>query len=299
MKGIIINPNSFNSVIASTNIAKFLSNKMKIPMYGKHNFKEIKKNITFEWVLLMNSGFGCVTDKEFGEWIADTVKKSAKPVFICNDYKLLYPCGYTRFIDPKKYTYWTTIPEYDGRLCKELIYVNWNKLTYQPSPVIPPKYTKVIYWGAYRKSRISKFEKFLNHKLVTISTSSRAKKGFIESCPNATLIPNFEHLYQSIKKYWYTIYLEDDTKKYCSPANRFYEAISAGVPMFFQPESVNTFKKAGYDVSKYVIHDTNEFSKKILLNGFRYQMQIEQLAWRRDYIKELNQEVDNAIARTK
>lgn len=297
MNGIIINPNGLDSVIASSSIAKFLSNKFKIKVYGKINYQEVYKKNSFDWIFLMNSGFGCVTDKQFGEWIADTVKKSNRAIFVCNDYKLLYPCGYTRFIDPKKYTYWTTIPEYNGRLCKKLIYVNWNKLTYNPLPLRKEfKFDKCIYWGAYRKSRIEFFEGYLNFSKVTISTSKRAQKGFEVSCPIAKIIPNFKYLYQTIRNYACTIYLEDETRKYCSPANRFYEALSAGIPMFFQAESISHMSKAGYDVRKYVVKDGKDLISKI---GKAEEIAKEQIKWRRDYVSELHKEVENAVRETK
>ena len=296
LNGIIINPNSVNSVIASSKIANFLSSKFDIPIYGKHNYRtyDIKRKLDFTF--LMNSGFGCVLDspKEyFGTWIPEVVKKSNNPIYVTNDYKLLYPCGHTRDINPKKYIYWSTIADYNGRLCKNLIYVNWNKLSYDPLPLRKEyEFDKCIYWGAYRLHRVNYFKEYLNNKKVTISTSKRAEKGFVEVCPEAKIVRNFERLYSSIRRYACTIYLEDYTKKYCSPANRFYEAISAGVPMFFQAESVNHMKTAGYDVRKYVVNNKKELLNKIKNSG---EVMKEQSLWRRDYIKELNEEVDKAI----
>ena len=296
MNGIIINPNALESVIASSKIALFLAEKFGIKIYGKVNFKECKKT-KFDYVFVMNSGFGAVIDKDFGMWIANTAKASNHPVYICNDYKLFYPAGCVRYIDPKKYTFWSTIPDMTNRLCKKNIYVNWNKLSYKPTkPRKGSVLNKCIYWGAYRKDRIEFFKKYLNHPDVVISTSSRARKGFLESCPKAKIIPNFESLHTAIQRYACTIYLEDTTRLYCSPANRFYEAISAGIPMLFQPEAVAHMNEAGYDVEVFTVKDAKELSQHI---PEAHNAMDEQEEWQRDYIKELHKEVEEALRRTK
>jgi len=298
MNGVIINPNSVNSVIASSGIAHYLSKKFNIPIYGKHNYRELKKK-KFDYLFLMNSGFGCVQDQDFGPWIPDMVMRSKRPILVANDYKLLYPCGYTRHILPKQYLYWSTVPEYSGKYCEGVIYVNWNKLTYRPQKIRNPKVPGCIYWGAYRQHRIEYFEKYLNSKFVTISTSKRALKGFEESCPKAKKIDNLEKLYYQIQDYYCTLYIEDYTRKYCSPANRFYEAISAGIPMFFQPESVEHMEEAGYDVRPFVVENSYELFNRIM--GISYggnATRKAQLKWRRNYIKELDKEVDEAMRRT-
>ena len=297
MNGIIINPNSLNSVIASSRIALFLGKKFGIPVVGRSNYEEVKAK-KFDWAFLMNSGFGSTRDEKFGMWIAGVVKNSNHQIFVANDYKLLPPCGYTRFITPKRYTYWSTVPEWNGSLCKKLIYVNWNKLSYAPIPAQKDYiFDKCVYWGAYRKHRIDYFAKYLNNSFTTISTSSRARKGFEETCPKAKIVENYQGLLKQIQKYACTLYLEDYTRKYCSPANRFYEAISAGVPMFFMSESYVHMKEAGYDVKKYIVDSMEDIKKKFPTD--LSEVRKEQSVWRRNYISELDKEIDKAYNESK
>jgi len=47
-----------------------------------------------------------------------------------------------------------------------------------------------------------------------------------------------------------TLYIEDDLshRRFHSPANRFYEALSAGMAILVDNESAGTLRKAGYEI---------------------------------------------------
>jgi hypothetical protein len=51
-------------------------------------------------------------------------------------------------------------------------------------------------------------------------------------------------------------------RKFHSPANRFYEMVSAGLPIIFQIESITMLKRAGIDVSPWACL-TQEHMKKL------------------------------------
>ena len=55
---------------------------------------------------------------------------------------------------------------------------------------------------------------------------------------------------KELQEYGCTIYLEDETSNdvYTSPANRFYEALSADLFMFVDDIAAHTLKRAGYEV---------------------------------------------------
>lgn len=300
MNGIVLAPiKSENTTLASARIARFLSCKFHIPLVDMNTKSKLEKK--YEYVFLVNANFGFSRGGNFLPIAIDYLKTCKYPIYVNNDYVLTPPGQIMKEFRPRKWIFWSTVPTTQGINIKKTCYVNWNQLTYESEALgLKDNYLeKCIYWGAFRKKRSKYFEQFLNTNKVTISTTSRARKQFEGACPRAKIIDPFKNLYKSISKYACTLYLEDDTsghRKYCSPANRFYEALTARVPMFFQPESVRNMKEAGFDVEPFVVNNVKELKENIETASIAWDDQQE---WRKNFGKILDIQIEEALDATR
>lgn len=301
INGVVLAPiNSNKTTLASARIARFLATYFKIPLIDLNACEKLKTKEKLEYVFLVNANFGFSREGNFLPTAINLLKECKYPIYVNNDYVLTPPGQIMKEFRPRKFIWWSSVPETKGINVKKTIYVNWNKLTYERNQdKRKVDFNKIIYWGAYRKKRASYFKHYLNHPKVSISTTSRAKKDFENACPAAKILPPFENLSKMLNRYQATIYLEDNTGghlKYCSPANRFYEALGAGLPILFQSESINTFKWAGYDIKPYIVDNVKELAMR-LKNA--EQIRKEQSKWCKDYVLELTREIDYALVGTK
>jgi len=172
----------------------------------------------------------------------------------------------------------------------ECIYMNWNKLSYNPIPFGVPLYEGVLYFGAFRKKRAAYFEKYLGIDAtdfypVNVSSNKKSLKLFLDMNPCLDEFSKPEQLLPFLQQFKMMVYMEDTPSHtlYNSPANRFYECISAGLPMVFDINTVHTFEEAGYDVNKFVVQEARDIPYFL---SIWEKCRDEQLQWRRDYIAE-------------
>jgi hypothetical protein len=123
----------------------------------------------------------------------------------------------------------------------------------------------LLYYGSWRhfgsrtRSRVEHFERYFKSPMVPITISSPMVKGknkFAERYKhfNVAHVDKFaKNLHQELARHGAGLYLEDvaSHSEYHSPPNRFYEMLSAGLPIIFQPECGATLRKAGYDPTLY------------------------------------------------
>jgi hypothetical protein len=59
------------------------------------------------------------------------------------------------------------------------------------------------------------------------------------------------------------LYVEDrlSSREFHSPANKFYEMLSSGLPMIFAPECGTMLRKAGYDPTPYQAASPREVAR--------------------------------------
>ena len=69
-----------------------------------------------------------------------------------------------------------------------------------------------------------------------MSTSDRSHKKFVNEYFNYIPRDKFKTMPDDLQDYGFTVYMHDEKAPIQSPANRFYEAISAGLPIFFDHE---------------------------------------------------------------
>ena len=112
------------------------------------------------------------------------------------------------------------------------------------------------------------------HRPVVISCARKVRskfeeipkeyKDWIYDLPTeVSYVKPFKRL-EELQEYGCTIYMEDETSNdvYTSPANRFYEALAAGLFMFVDDVAAHTLKRAGYEVPpEWVINTPTDIKK--------------------------------------
>lgn len=225
--------------------------------------------------------------------------------------------------------YWTTV-EPNARATKASSYVNWNALAWEPlsentiherrrsSKDYPEGWAdQLVYYGSFRhndgsnrQTRLPYFDRYFKSPPVPTVISSPGAHGkdvpnvkFEERYPLCTHVSKFpasESLVDNLSRYGAGLYLEDawSGKEFHSPANRFYEMLSAGLPMIFQMESVRMMERAGFDVSEFACLTTEKLAK---LFAHREAIGGEQWSrWTsRDYRTELAGQMDAAWKKIK
>jgi hypothetical protein len=187
----------------------------------------------------------------------------------------------------KPTVYWSTCEKWASLPGSS--YVNWNMLTFDPAydaVKLRERYQEsidtLLYYGSYRSdsaevervrtrggvkyktgelvTRVGKngrdeaFRRYFSEPAVETWISSPSDK-FKAAFPRCNHVPPFlENFYANIGKHGLGLYVEDvrSHEEFHSPANRFYEMLSAGLPMVFQPEAVPMLKRAGFAVEAYV-----------------------------------------------
>lgn len=144
-------------------------------------------------------------------------------------------------------------------------YVNWNALAmqYQNPPVVKRK-PYAIYWGAYRPQRQKSFVKYFGEpedlhadgaprisEIFRVScTKNGADKFLATTGLSADCFMGTIEVPGDLYHFACTVYIEDEMshRRFHSPANRFYEALSAGLPILVDTTAVGTLQKAGFTV---------------------------------------------------
>lgn len=278
---------SQTATLASGKIAMFLSEYLNIPLVDdKKHFSKNKRK--YKYLFIVSSLFNWC---HFLDDLKKLISNADKIIWVQNDYAIKPP----KLWQNKIYSVWTTIKFLEND--EKTFYINWNKLLYIDIPnLYHNKIDKLFYYGAFRKKRIKYFEKYFidpEYKMA-ISASHKAKRKYYDINSNIDIVPPCKNLTQIIAKYAATIYIEDtwSHENYCSPANRFYECVGAGIPILFDNNCAKTFDIAGYDISQYIVSNKEDIFKKWddLKN-----IQKNQNIWKRDYVKELFSEINNAL----
>jgi hypothetical protein len=154
-------------------------------------------------------------------------------------------------------------------------YLNLNRASYNLLP-LKPIGEGFVYWGSFRPGRIRYFDRYFRN--ATISASDRAHERFSEYY-NYRAIDKLNLPYD-LQQFGYTIYFHDDGQPRQSPANRFYESISAGLPIFFDRECISHFGieidpwiiDGPKDIKKYELTSVQKAQRKFLCKDYRTEL---------------------------
>lgn len=268
-----------NSIIASVKLTKFLSTVLELPIYEKLG-PPVPTGLD---LLVIVNGAYAFAGKDVLEQLGAAIDTAKRVVWVQQDYTVIPPKDEGSAESPFRKAfrdrhargaapvdYWTTCESYSkegraptGHICGPgSRYMNWNILTFDPdlefvNVADRAFHDSMIYYGSYRvisssnrKDRAPYFRRYFTAPQVKTTISCPTTK-FVEA---GYVHDNIKHLDRfdtrlDLRHYGLGLYLEDQMshKEYHSPANRFYEMLSAGVPIVFQPEACRFLNyKAGF-----------------------------------------------------
>jgi hypothetical protein len=295
-----------DSIVASTRIATFISDITGLPITWGSDIADEPLDI-----LVIIGGAYAFAGKETLEALGSAIVSARRVVWVQNDYTIIPPKDESGAESPFRKAfrirhtsaaapidYWTTCQDMSRpglalsghRIGPGSSYVNWNALTVQVRQFVPLEERScadwLVYYGAFRKDRERYFDRYFNAPYIDSLFScptAKARERYTNSLVHHET--RIVELYAYLTNFGLGLYLEDrlSHQSYHSPANRFYEMLSAGLPIVFQPECRRTFDKAGYDISPFIAWNAEEMTG--LLNR-RAEILNVQSAWLASVIAE-------------
>lgn len=245
-------------------------------------------------VLLIVGGAYAFSKGDTLERLGAAIQSAGQVIWISQDYTVVPPKDESGAESPFRkafrvrsertgkpsVSFWTTVEVMSrpgispsGHRCGEhSTYVNWNVLTMEIGREPKPWEERVsanimLYYGSWRsgpgtRDRIRYFDRyFLRPGCHTLFSCPTGKA--IERYPLLMHETKLTDLLSYAGQFGLGLYLEDGMshKEFHSPANRFYEMLSAGLPMVFQMEAQRMMEKAGYEMSDYILWNAEEAGK--------------------------------------
>lgn len=257
-------------------------------------------------VFVVNS-MGAFSSNEFRHLLADQVRHCKRMIYVQQDYTI-HPTSQVQkvlrdergeshmFPFEKGPVLWTTVP---SLMCKpQDSYVNWNALTYEESfDYVGFRTPGLVYWGSYRKGREKYFGEYFDdvNYQVTLLVGKPIFKKF--DALNAVRQDPWKSISQ-LAHYEATVYIEDEKQhgEFHSLANRFYEALSAGLAIFIDKNAVSTFDEEGLYVDPYwVVSSAQDVAHR--LPAARQTAARQKAAWSDQFREQLDKDVEEALKR--
>lgn len=270
MKYVVFYPaNSESRMVAGARIARWLDWNLPYPqddvvLCDGRNVPQFEEDYTLFWINVPKTMVQNVPASE------QLVERAKKFIWIQNDYSINTPSPYTKDSSMMNRAFtkrvqsnmhlegWSTCMDRVERFPGVYHYINWNALAYSS---LPPGAGSVnccsddiLYFGSFRKDRIKSFDKYMYHPSIVVSAPARAQAKFKERYPGVRTTDILQ-IPDGLCGYTKTIYMEDEFshKRYHSPANRFYEALSANLAILVDEAAVGTLRKTGFDVPKFCV----------------------------------------------
>lgn len=271
---------SENSMVASVRIARWLSEYLAVPVVDDSSITEGKP---LDTLIIVNGAYG------FSKHLAplgQAIENAARVVWVQNDYTIIPPRDDGNAESPfrkafvnrksrglKPTMFWSTCDKWASR--PGSTYVNWNMLSFDEKydPKVIAKRRKLsrenlFYYGSYRdgsgkSSRVPLFERYFREPAIETLISSPSDK-FENRFPKCEHVGTImEDFYGCLGVHGLGLYIEDrkSSEEFHSPANRFYEMLSAGLPMVFQPECGTMLRQAGFNPEPWQVRNSRDIDK--------------------------------------
>lgn len=263
------------SMIASARIARFIGGELGFPITVDDTIADEPLDL----LIIVNGAYAFCKHLEA---LGKAIREADRVVWIQNDYTIIPPKHEGEAESPFRKAfvyrkesgftptaYWSTCHQWSA--LQGSTYVNWNCLTFDAAAADESNVKRrrktaggdLFYYGSYRhgsgrSSRKVYFDRYFTDPKVQVVISSPDKK-FLEYQHRApgkvTVVPKIDaDFYDEIGKHGAGLYIEDRKShdEFHSPANRFYEMLSAGLPIIFQPEAQSMLHRAGYPISSWM-----------------------------------------------
>lgn len=278
---------SAKSIQASNRIARFLAERYGFFVVDNKSACSPRR---YDTIIIVN---GCGLYCDFLPELVNLCKANSRFIWVGNDYAIKIP-SQIQFITEREFY---LVSAYDNfQKVKHYFSLDWNRLSFVPNKVaLEKRFTGLAYYGAYRLDREPDFKKYLGTNKYTcyISTSRLAESKFKVINPKAVFFSMPNNLLSTFGQFSDTVYIEDRKSHdlYCSPANRFYEYLSAGVMTHFDASCEGTFQKAGIDISDYIVTGPDDIVKR-MGDVKLFQKQRRELYLKKNYFDELISDTD-------
>lgn len=285
-----------HSTVASARVARFIRDTLKVKLVDNKEKALAVKCV--DKLIIVN---GPMAFCDFLEELSRLVAMAKKVIWVQQDYTIMPPSRTSKAESPFRKvfaqltlrpTFWTTcennVQESDDR------YINWNQLTYDQQPFRVITKNSLLYYGAFREKRQPSFTRFFkDHDVpLTISTTKLRVKRFKEFGCVAKFVPAFDDVIKDSSHYMAALYIEDELshKEFHSPANRFYEMLSAGVALFFDAESVPMLAKAGIMVpDQWLVKNSEDLYFKLMGTDLFEMREAQRNLWHKNYVGQLTE----------
>lgn len=268
------------SIVASTRIASFVAETLGADVVSDESIADTHD------VLVIIGGAYAFAGNDVLTALGTAIVNSRRVIWVQNDYTVIPPKDESGAESPFRKAfrtrhaaamspvdYWTTVETMSRpgiarsghRIGPGSAYVNWNVLTTDVQSFTPIKERSntdwLVYYGSFRKDRERYFDRYFAAPHVDSLFScptSKARERYTNVLVHHET--RLGELGPYLTNFGLGLYLEDRKShdEYHSPANRFYEMLSSGLPMVFQPEARRTFDKAGYDISDFIAWNAEE-----------------------------------------
>ncbi len=266
-----------DSMLVSVKMTRYIAKVLNLPTYTDTTVEEV------DGTLIYVNGPTPWHTKVTSSLVAAMVK-CRNLVYVENDYAISRPrlrstsdneffSVYRRRAEAKRppAVFWTTVKSSrNQRNLHQCCYVNWNALTmrYDVARPVDRKANDLLYYGSWRGAREDAFRRYLVGAKTPVTIAARPKAAvqfaglYGDEVPsNVKIIDAVPELgfHAALARHGLGLYIEDTRshREFHSPANRFYEMLSAGLPMVFQLEAAEMLGQAGFDVTPYVVEDAD------------------------------------------
>jgi hypothetical protein len=266
-------PATETSMVASTKVARFVRDELEIPLVWDETIGEHRN---LDALLIVNGAYAFCKHLEP---LSHAILGAKNLIWIQQDYSIVPPINdgeatspfRKAFVDRRNagkshLNYWTTC-EKESKATPLSHYINWNCLSMEKKKNKHNKNNTLVYYGSFRQGRIKHFETYFRNPqcdIVISSPSQKFKHTFTSHKIKHCGPP--EDLIAWLSNFGLGLYLEDrkSHSEFHSPPNRFYEMLSAGLPMVFQEQAGFTLRKAGYkEVENYAVRTALDVARKM------------------------------------
>ena len=251
-----------------------------------------QKGKPFDLLVVVNGVFGFC---KFRQQVVDMVAAHERIVWAGNDFDLCpVPSQLQKVFREKKHLeYWCAYhmdTPCTGYPKGKYHYVNWNALAWKPLAHKQRKLCEgLMYYGAFRADRLPYFEKYLHpcspYRIYCSPPSSKqAHKWFTFHGGMHFFNANPPAFLETLGSFRTSIYIEDTYthEQFCSPANRFYELVSARVLVLFDVSCQNTFDTAGISIGDYLVNGSKDLNMMLKAAPSLLEKQQQDFATQRD-----------------
>lgn len=210
---------------------------------------------------------------------------SPKIIWFNNEYQTSPNSEYLRLMRDFKHNakIIANLEEHNNRVkhYSQYYFLNVNLLLYNsPNAIIDKKYD-ICYYGSYRPDRRLYFQKYFTDKYIHVSSSTKNLKKFYQLAGGCAIWCDrfsWRAKHETLNLFKYSLYIEDEYshRNFTHLANRFYEALSCNVVMFFDSSCRNTVERSGiYLDEHFYIDSADELKQKIKESDFSELLSIQ------------------------